>query len=178
MSAPDRRPRFRAAVYRGRPGLHATTKVLLLRLADDMNYKGIVSVPRTRLAADLGVPTARITEGVRNARECGYLDIVRRARPMVTAVYQATIPAVSEVRPPVPHRGTDSVPPGGTDMPTPSSTTEREPERSPSVDPCDGKRSEEKAEHRPAAFDLPACGVHGRHGCPESCLDDYDREVS
>jgi hypothetical protein len=97
-------------------------RVLLLRLADGMNADGIVSIPRSRLAADLGVAPARVSERIKLARSLGFLDLVRRARPKVTAVYQATIPPAargtgsvplasdSEVRPPVTVRGTDAVP--------------------------------------------------------------------
>lgn len=95
-------------------------RVLLLRLLDDMSAAGVVSVPRSRLAADLGIAPARVSERIKLARSLGYLMVQRRARPKVTAVYRATIPAPAargtdsvpqpEVRPPVPHRGTDSVP--------------------------------------------------------------------
>ena len=78
-----------------------SVKVLLLRLLEDMNHKGIVSVPRSRLAAELGTAPARVSERIKLARELGYLDQVRRGRPGVTAVYQALIP---------PQLGTDSVP--------------------------------------------------------------------
>lgn len=57
-----------------------------------MNANGIVSVPRSKLAADLGVDPARVTEHIRLARRLGLLDVVRRGRHGVTAVYQATIP--------------------------------------------------------------------------------------
>jgi hypothetical protein len=109
-------------VYAGRPGMTDGCRVLLLRLLDDMNANGVVSVPRSTLATDLGVAPARISERIKLARALGYLDIVRRARPKVTAVYQATIPDVgrgtdavphvngSEVRPPVSITGTDAVP--------------------------------------------------------------------
>jgi hypothetical protein len=110
----DRRPRFRAAVYAGRSGMTDGCRVLLLRLADDMDADGYVSIPRTKLAAQLGVAPARISERVKLARSLGFLDIAEPPRPRVTAVYQATIPGygirTSEVQPPVSVRGTDSVP--------------------------------------------------------------------
>ena len=112
MRGHDRRQKWRHAVYAPREGMTDGCRVLLLRLLDSMNAEGIVSVPRSKLAAELGVAPARVSERIKLARSLGYLDIVRRARPKVTAVYQATIPIASEVRQPVTIRGTDSVPPG------------------------------------------------------------------
>lgn len=106
MKGHDRRPRWKRAVYAGCPGMTDGCRVLLLRLLDDMNRNGVVSVPRSRLAAELGVAPARISERIKLARHLGYLDLVRRARPKVTAVYQATIPAPVEDQ----RRGTDAVP--------------------------------------------------------------------
>lgn len=93
-------------------------RVLLLRLADAMDSRGYVSIPRAKLAAQLGVAPARISERIKLARALGFLDIAEPARPRYTAVYQGTIPdAVGgtesvplEVRPPVTIPGTDSVP--------------------------------------------------------------------
>ena len=113
MSAPNRRPRWRRAVYESRPGMTDGCRVVLLRLLDSMDAAGHVSVPRSRLAVDLGVAPARISERIKLARSLGYLDVVRRPRPKVTAVYSATIPPPSEVRPPVTIRGTESVPLNG-----------------------------------------------------------------
>jgi hypothetical protein len=94
----DRRPDFKRAVFAGR--MPDSVKVLLLRLLEDMNHKLIVSVPRSKLAKDLGVPLPRISERAKVARDLGYLSQVRRGRPGVTAVYQGTTP----------NRGTESVP--------------------------------------------------------------------
>ena len=77
----DRRPHWRRAVYAKREGMTNGCRVLLLRLSDDMNAHGKVSIPRTRLAAEFGVAPARITEQIKLARSLGFLDIVRRARP-------------------------------------------------------------------------------------------------
>lgn len=93
--------RFRGAVYPEREGLTNGCRLLLLRLSDDMNGNGIVSVPRSVLAADLGVAPARITEWIRMATDLGLLDQVRRGRPGVTAVYQGLY-VPPEVRPGVP----------------------------------------------------------------------------
>jgi hypothetical protein len=108
MSARDRRPRFRAAVYAPREGMTNGCRVLLLRLADDMNVNGVVSIPRSKLATEFGVAPARITENITLAKSLGFLGIVRRGRPGVTAVYQGQIPAPDMVRKP----GHDLVRPG------------------------------------------------------------------
>ncbi len=97
MRGPDRRTRWRKAVYAPRDGMTHGCRVLLLRLADDMNHNGIVSIPRSRLAEEFGCDPSRVTEWVSLAKRLGFLDTVRRGRPHVTAVYQATIPP-SEVR--------------------------------------------------------------------------------
>lgn len=88
----DRRPKWRNAVFAPRPGMTDGCRVLLLLLAERMDAKGIVSVPRSKLAEKLGVDPARISERTKLARELGLLDIVRRGRPGVTAVYQALVP--------------------------------------------------------------------------------------
>lgn len=93
--------RFRGAVYPERERLTNGCRLLLLRLSDDMDGTGIVSVPRSVLAADLGVAPARITEWIRMAMDLQFLDRVRRGRPGVTAVYAAKVPS-AEVRPGVP----------------------------------------------------------------------------
>jgi hypothetical protein len=71
----DRRPDFKRAVFAGR--MPDSVKVLLLRLLEDMNHKLIVSVPRSKLAKDLGVPClesaseprSRVTSAI--CRKCG-----------------------------------------------------------------------------------------------------------
>lgn len=99
--SPDRRLRFRSAVYAPRSQMTNGCRVLLLRLADDMNRNGVVSIPRAKLAAEFGVAPARITENIALAKGLGFLGTVRRGRPGVTAVYQGQIPA-PEVRQGVP----------------------------------------------------------------------------
>lgn len=118
MRHEDKRPAFKRAVFAGR--MPDSVKVLLLRLLEDMNHKLIVSVPRSKLAQDLGVPPPRISERIKVARDLGYLGQVRRGRPGVTAVYQGfavrqrgTESVPLEVRHPVPSEGTDSVPQSG-----------------------------------------------------------------
>lgn len=114
----DRVMRFRRGVYAARRSLTPGCQLLLLRLSDSMDGKAIVSVPRSTLAEDLDCPPARVTEWVAEAKAAGFLSVVRRARPKVTAVYQGlyvtperyapadlrgTRPVSStEVRPPVP----------------------------------------------------------------------------
>ena len=122
MKRYDRRPQWKAAVFRGCPGMNDGCKVLLLRLLEDMRANGIVSVPRSTLAADLGIAPARVSERIKLARSLGYLDVVRYAQPKVTAVYSATIPDACRGTESVPlksksrgtparnHSGTDSVP--------------------------------------------------------------------
>jgi hypothetical protein len=89
--AGTRKSRWRAEVYRT-GAISNTTRVLLLLLSDHMDNRGYVSVPRSELARLLGVSRQRITERFTLAVEVGMLDVVRRGRPGVTAVYQATIP--------------------------------------------------------------------------------------
>lgn len=72
--------------------LLARTKLLLVVLADAMDVRGYVSVPRSRLAAQLGVVPRRITESVKEAKEAGWIDVVTAGRPGTTAVYVATLP--------------------------------------------------------------------------------------
>ncbi len=91
MRGPDRRPAWRKAIYAPRPGMTDPCRVLLLYLLDHMDSNGIVSRPRTKITADLGIHSARVTERLRLARELG--SVVRRGRQHWTAVYQATIPS-------------------------------------------------------------------------------------
>lgn len=94
--------RFRHGVYGARKHMTPGCLLLLLRLSDDMDAKGYVSVPRTKLAEDLACPAARITEWINEAVTAKYLSRVRRGRPGVTAVYQGMVVRPAEVRPGVP----------------------------------------------------------------------------
>lgn len=94
--------RFRQGVFANRRNISAGCQVLLLRLSDSMVAKAIVSVPRSQLAEDLAAPKSRVTEWVQQAREAGFLGVVRRGRPGVTAVYQGQYVHPVEVRPAVP----------------------------------------------------------------------------
>jgi len=103
MTQADRRTRWRRLVLRHRaPRLTGSVRVLLLVMADHMDERGYVSVPRSRLAETLAVAPARVSERIGVATSVGLLAVVRRARPGVTAVYQATLPAPVEVHPSVP----------------------------------------------------------------------------
>lgn len=102
----DRRPDFKRAVYRG--DMPAGTKVLLLRLLDDMNHKLIVSVPRRRLAEDLNVDPSRISEATTKAKNLGYLDVVKRGRPGTTAVYQGMLGGAESAPQSTPQHGAEN----------------------------------------------------------------------
>lgn len=149
--------RWRKAVMAPRDGMTNGCRVLLLRLSDDMNANGVVSVPRQTLADDLGVAPARITEGIKMARQLGFLDIVRRARQHVTATYSGTFPEVrqgvpldddSEVRQSRPLRGTPGRTPNKVSevrpAPTPRSSTDRRNETAPDSDVRDELRNKER----------------------------------
>jgi hypothetical protein len=124
-------------------------RIVLLYLAEHMNAKGIVSTPRSTLAEGLGVAPARITEAIQLGRQLGFLDIVRRARPGVTATYQALIPSPVEVRHPyLADMELEVRPPGhhkvrhpyletgsrGTNNPTPSSGSATQGSSAPAAD--------------------------------------------
>lgn len=109
MRGRDRRARWRQVVFEPRAGMADACRVLLLHLHDHMDYKGIVSQPRSKMTADLGIHSARVTERLRQAKDLGFLDMVRRGRPHVTAVYQAVIPP-TEIRVRPTSRGTADVP--------------------------------------------------------------------
>lgn len=93
--------RFRAGVYGNRDKLTPGCQVLLLRLSDGMNANAIVSIPRSRLAEEFHCDPSRVTEWMNQARAAGFLSMVRRARPGVTAVYQGmyVAPKVRESAP-------------------------------------------------------------------------------
>lgn len=87
---------WKAMVYQHRAeGLGNGVRVLLLFLADNMKANRMVSVPRSQIAAALGVSTAEVTNRIKAAREAGLLDSVRQGRPGVTAVYQGLLPSLS-----------------------------------------------------------------------------------
>lgn len=81
--------KFRRSVYavRGK-AVTAGCQLLMLRLSDSMDTKLYVSVPHTKLAADLAAPEPRISEWIREAVDKGILSRVERGRPGVTSRYQ------------------------------------------------------------------------------------------
>lgn len=87
---------WKATVYQHRAeGLGNGVRVLLLFLADNMKANRMVSVPRSQIAAALGVSTAEVTKRIKAARDAGLLYSVRQGRPGVTAVYQGLFPSLS-----------------------------------------------------------------------------------
>jgi hypothetical protein len=180
----DRRPAFKRAVFAGR--MPDSVKVLLLRLLEDMNPKLVVSVPRSKLAEDLGVPLPRISERVKVAREKGYLSQVRRGRPGVTAVYQGMVQRRGtgsvplEVRHPVPSRGTDSVPLSGPLEVRPDHTQVGNGSPNFVTARNDTDRhvgTKEKTEDQRVRSDLLVCDCHGASDC--ASLDrPHEREES
>lgn len=109
--------RFRRGVYQ-HDGISIGCKLLLIRLSEDMNANAIVSVPRSKLAEGLSVAPARISEWVKQAKAAGFLSVVRRARPGVTAVYQGLFVGTESV----PNRGTDFLTSLGTESGPPNRT--------------------------------------------------------
>lgn len=172
--------KWRKAVYADRQGMTNGCRVLLLRLSDDMDARRVVSVPRARLAEDLGVAPARITEGIKLARKLGFLDIVRRARQHVTATYCGTFPS-SEVRQGVPLNGHEIGNPevrqygplGG----TPERTSESNPEVRPAPTPRMGTdRTHRNGTHSLALEDVGSkergCEWCGSAVCDRECLEE------
>ena len=86
-----RRARWRTAVYKA-PHMTNATRLLLIRLADDMHPDGFVSIPRSTLADSLGVHPSRITERIHAAEKAGWLSTRTPGRPGATAEYAATFP--------------------------------------------------------------------------------------
>lgn len=160
--------RFRRGVYLNRGRITPGCQVLLLRLSEDMSANAKVSIPRSRLAEEFGCAPARITEWIGQAKEAGFLDVVKRARPGVTAVYQGlyVAPEVregvpqSEVRKTGPHEVREGVPLSDVQRyarAVPQEVqAERESERSPSVPHSDEANDEDV--DRPAVHHLRVVG--------------------
>jgi hypothetical protein len=79
-------------------GMTEGVRVLLLVMAEKMDVRRCVSVPRAALARMLAVDVRRVTERVQIAHELGLLDTVQRGRPGVTATYQGLFPTGAHVR--------------------------------------------------------------------------------
>ena len=73
--------------YHG-PGLGNGVRVLLLLLADYMDQRRHVTVPRSRLAAQLGITEDQVKRRVAAAKKAGLLDNVVKGHNGVTAVYR------------------------------------------------------------------------------------------
>lgn len=68
-------------------------KLVLIAMSRHMSEAGHVSWPREKLAADVGLQTVqRVTNRIKEAREAGLLDLVRRGGNGVTAIYEAMLP--------------------------------------------------------------------------------------
>lgn len=157
-------------VARFREGVYASSvsygcRLLLLRLADQMSARAIVSVPRAQLAEALDCDPSRITGWVNEAKKAGLLDTVRRGRPGVTAVYQGLVwcgnrttshgavsltrsvrkPHHLEVRKPPSQEVVES----GTEVESPRSQ----------------RGSDEETEDRHADSELQVCDCHGFPDC-------------
>ena len=65
---------------------------MLALMAEHMKADRTVSVPRERLAIELGVHVSQVSVWVRVAIEAGYLLRVSPGSPGQTAVYQGTRP--------------------------------------------------------------------------------------
>jgi hypothetical protein len=78
---------WRRAVYASRR-LPDSVRVLLLLLADHMGADRRVSIPRTDLAAMLGISERRVTQRVTEAHTHGFLTTIVRGQKGVTAIYQ------------------------------------------------------------------------------------------
>lgn len=95
-----------------------SVRVLLLVMADHIQGKDRISVPRNRLSEILGRSPQRITERIQLACEAGFLDRVSLGKPGRTAVYQALLPSSKGPRVRTSRKGPDHRyhwgPPGGT----------------------------------------------------------------
>lgn len=96
---------WRERVWAARSISHGC-RLMLVLLAEHMKADRIVSVPRERLAGELGVHVSRISEWVDSAIDAGYLVRVSPGSPGRTAVYQGTRPDRDGTAP----TGTDSAP--------------------------------------------------------------------
>ena len=80
---------WKAHVYRYHgPYVGNGVRVLLLLLADHMDQRRHVSVPRPRLAGMLGISEMEVKKRVAAAKKAGLLDNVVKGHNGVTAVYQ------------------------------------------------------------------------------------------
>jgi hypothetical protein len=124
--------------YQG-PGIGNGVRVLLLRLADGMDERCHVSVPRPKLAADLGITEMDVKKRLAAAKRAQLIDNVVKGHNGMTAVYQGLFAST-----PNPSRGPQERTPsrgpqGGT--PTESRGEDpRAPTGGPKMDPFTGRR--------------------------------------
>jgi hypothetical protein len=85
---------WRREVFRSKsPAMTPAVKVLCLYLADHARGKDLrISVPRERMAKDLGIHKARVAERLAKASEAGFLFSVSKGYLGHTAVYRALFP--------------------------------------------------------------------------------------
>lgn len=79
---------WQAAVLRSTT-LTPAVKVLLVVMADYVNFNGDISVPRPRLAEEAGCSERQVSERLEQAVEARYLDRIARGQKHRTAVYRA-----------------------------------------------------------------------------------------
>lgn len=82
---------WRRVVFRSHR-LKGNVQVLLLLMAEYMRSDRHVSVPRSELAARLGIHEQRVADRIKVARDRGFLGIVSRGYREHTAEYQGTFP--------------------------------------------------------------------------------------
>lgn len=86
---------WRRVVIRS-PRISDAVRVYLLVLADHMRADRTVSVPRARIAEQMGRHPQRIAERTRAAHDAGFLDTVSPGYKGHTAVYQGLFPEAEE----------------------------------------------------------------------------------
>jgi hypothetical protein len=74
-----------------------SVRAVLLLLSDHMGADGYVSVPRSKLAEELGRSPRRVTERLQAAVDAGLLARVSRGYEGHTAVYRALLPTPERV---------------------------------------------------------------------------------
>jgi hypothetical protein len=86
---------WRAAVWQS-SRITDATRALLLLMADSMKPDQTVSVPRSKLAAQLGRHERRIDERIKQAVEAGFLESVTPGYRTHTAVYRCRFPRAGQ----------------------------------------------------------------------------------
>lgn len=99
MSREPLHSRWRREVYRN-TAITDATRVLLLLLADEMDERGYVCIPRDVLAKRLNRNERKVSARFEDAVNARLLDRVVRGNRGVTAVYRAMVPGVESL--PVP----------------------------------------------------------------------------